>query len=123
MSAGSKSRLAKAAGAEVAAQSRQEKWHAAVARSTFEVKMCKIARVWTTFGSCDVEKWHAAVARSTFASQNAKKLTFREHFWKFGSPKIARRCGAQRISNSKCTKHLSVGAFCEVWIYKNCTPL
>ena len=31
MSAGSKSRLAKAAGAEVAAQSRQEKWHAAVA--------------------------------------------------------------------------------------------
>ena len=29
MSAGSKSRLAKAAGAEVAAQSRQEKWHAA----------------------------------------------------------------------------------------------
>ena len=123
MSAGSKSRLAKAAGAEVAAQSRQEKWHAAVARSTFEVKMYKIARVWTTFGSCDVEKWHAAVARSTFASQNAKKLTFRERFWKFGCPKIARRCGAQRISNSKCRKHLSVGAFREVWIYKNCTPL
>ena len=35
VSAGSKSRLAEAAGAEVAAQSRQEKWHAAVARSTF----------------------------------------------------------------------------------------
>ena len=34
-SAGSKSRLAKAAGAEVAAQSRQEKLHAAVARSAF----------------------------------------------------------------------------------------
>ena len=34
VSAGSKSRLAKAAGAEVAAQSRQEKLHAAVARST-----------------------------------------------------------------------------------------
>ena len=35
-SAGSKSRLAKAAGAEVAAQSRQEKLHdAAVARSIF----------------------------------------------------------------------------------------
>ena len=33
VSAGSKSRLAKAAGAEVAAQSRQEKLHAAVARS------------------------------------------------------------------------------------------
>ena len=35
VSAGSKSRLAKATGAEVAAQSRQEKLHAAVARSTF----------------------------------------------------------------------------------------
>ena len=41
VSAGSKSRLAKAAGAEVAAQSRQEKLHAAVARSTFQVKMLK----------------------------------------------------------------------------------
>ena len=35
VSAGSKSRLAKAAGDEVAAQGKQEKLHAAVARSTF----------------------------------------------------------------------------------------
>ena len=62
MSAGSKSRLAKAAGAEVAA----------VARSAFEVKMLKTPRLRSTFGSGDVEKWHAAVARSTFASQNVK---------------------------------------------------
>ena len=41
VSAGSKSRLAKAAGAEVAAQSRQEKLHAAVARSTFSSKTAK----------------------------------------------------------------------------------
>ena len=75
VSAESKSRLAKAAGAEVAAQSRQEKWHAAVARSTCQVKMFKTPRLRSTFGSWDVEKWHAAVARSTFASQNAKKLT------------------------------------------------
>ena len=64
VSAGSKSRLAKAAGAEVAAQSRQEKLHAAVARSTFQVKMCKTPRLRSTFGSSDVQKWHAAVARS-----------------------------------------------------------
>ena len=36
VSAGSKRRLAKAVGAEVAAQSRQEKLHAAVVRSTFK---------------------------------------------------------------------------------------
>ena len=64
VSAGSKRRLAKAAGAEVAAQSRQEKLHAAVARSTFQVKMYKIARVRTTFGSWDVEKWHAAMLKN-----------------------------------------------------------
>ena len=71
MSAGSKSRPAKSAGAEVAAQSRQEKWHAAVARIAFQVKMHETPRLRSTFGSWDVEKWHAAVARSTFASQNA----------------------------------------------------
>ena len=41
VSAGSKSRLAKAAGAEVAAQSRQENLHAAVARSTFTSQNAK----------------------------------------------------------------------------------
>ena len=41
VSAGLKSNLAKAAGAEVALQRTQEKLHAAVARSTFEVKMLK----------------------------------------------------------------------------------
>ena len=92
-SGGSKSRLAKAAGAEPAGQMRDEKLHAVVARSTFasqnvqntpllevamskkctplwreahfEVKMYKTLGVRTTFGSRDVEKVHAVVARST----------------------------------------------------------
>ena len=38
--AGSKSNLGKAAGAEVAVERRHEKVHAAVARSTFSIKMC-----------------------------------------------------------------------------------
>ena len=71
MICGSAGRLAKAAGAEVAAQSRQE-------------------------------KRHAAVARSAFASQNAKKLTVLAHFWKLRCRKMARRCGAKHICNSKC---------------------
>ena len=96
-SGGSKSRLAKAAGAEPAGQMRDEKLHAVVARSTFrsqnvqnntivgpllevemskkctplwrEVKMHKTLGVRTTFGRCDVEKVHAVVARSTFGSK------------------------------------------------------
>ena len=54
-SGGSKSRLAKAAGAEPAGQVRDEKLHAVVARSTFaseNVQNTHIRR--TTFGSCDV---------------------------------------------------------------------
>ena len=40
-SGGSKSRLAKAAGAEPAGQMRDENWHAVVARSTFPSQKCK----------------------------------------------------------------------------------
>ena len=168
-SGGSKSRLAKAAGAEPAGQMRDEKVHAVVARSTFpsqnvkntrgsdhfwklrcrksarrcgakhiskskctkhtrfgplleveiskkctplwreahfQVKMLKTLGVRTTFGSCDVEKVHAVVARSTFPSQNVQNTTgVRDHFWRFGCWKSARRCGAKHISKSKCTKH------------------
>ena len=49
VSAGSKSNLAKAAGAEVAFQVGNEKLHAAVARSTFSIKMRLSLHVRTTF--------------------------------------------------------------------------
>ena len=51
-SGGSKSRLAKAAGAEPSGQMRDEKVHAVVARST--VKMYKTPHVRATLGSSDV---------------------------------------------------------------------
>ena len=101
-SGGSKSKLAKAAGAEPAGQLRDEKLHAFVARSTFasekdkntscsehlwklctplwreahfQVKIYKAPQLRSTFRSCDVEKVHvrAVAARSTFPSQNAQK--------------------------------------------------
>jgi len=74
----SKSRLAKAAGAEVAAQQRNEKWQAAVARSTFSSQNAQKPRFGPIFWSSDVEKSHTAVSRSTFVSQNAQKL---QGFW------------------------------------------
>ena len=79
-SGGSKSKLAKAAGAEPAGQMRDEKLHALVARSTFEVKMHKTHQVRTTFGSWDVEKVHAVVARSTFEVKMLKTLGVRTTF-------------------------------------------
>ena len=50
-SGGSKSKLAKAAGAEVAGQIRDEKWHAVVARSTFGSKKLQNTSASDTFGS------------------------------------------------------------------------
>ena len=110
-SGGSKSRLAKAAGAEPAGQMRDEKLHAVVARSTFpsekvqntwvsehvwKLRCRKSARLcgpkhiskWkrtkhlSVGPSWDVEKVHAVVARSTFRSQNAQNTPLSDHFWK-----------------------------------------
>ena len=72
----------------------------------FQVKMYKTPQLRTAFGSWDVEKVHAVVARSTFPSQKCKKLAVSDHFWKLRCRKSARRCGAKRISKSKCTKHI-----------------
>ena len=78
-SGGSKSRLAKAAGAEPFGQMRDEKLHAVVVRSTFR-SLYKTHQLRTTFGSCDVEKVNAVVARSTFRSQNVQSTPASDHF-------------------------------------------
>ena len=69
------------------------------------------------------EKLHAVVARSTFPSQNVQNTPTLDHFWKLRCRKSARRCGAQHISKSKCTKHTNVGPLLEVEMSKKCTPL
>ena len=92
-SAGSKSNLGKAAGAEVAVGRRHEKLHAAVARSTL------------------------------IFNQNAALATCSDHFLKFRCGKMARRCSEKYIFKSKCTKHLMGGPIFEVAMWKNCTPL
>ena len=120
-SGGSKSRLAKAAGAEPAGQMRDEKLHAVVARSTFRSKKTHHCR--TTLGSCDVEKVHAVVARSTFPSQNVQNTPAPDHFWQLRCRKSARRCGTKHILKSKCTKHTRFGPLLEVEMSKKCTPL
>ena len=79
---GSKSRLGKAAGAEVAVQQKNEKWHAAVARSFFKSK-CTKHHLRTTFANWDVDKWQAAVARSTFVNQNVQNTPCWDYFLKF----------------------------------------
>ena len=69
---GSKSKLAKAAGAEPCGQMRDENCTPLWREAHFEVKMCKAQQVRTTFGRWAVEKVHAVVARSTFQVKSAK---------------------------------------------------
>ena len=119
----------------------------------FRMKMYKTHHSRTTFGNSDVEKvrkvvarstfrsqnvqsttcshhfWrfrcrkNAVVARSTFRSQNVQNTTCSRHFWKLRCRKSARRCGAKRISEWKCTKHTSFGPLLEVEMSKKCTTL
>ena len=123
-SGGSKSRLAKAAGAEAAGQMRDEKLHtivevvmskkahAIVARSTLpsqNVQNNTKHHARTTFGSCHVEKVHAVVTRSTFPSQNLQNTKgfgplFDVQMSKKVHAVVARRC-AKHVSKSKCTKN------------------
>ena len=75
-SGGSKSRLAKAAGAEPSGQLRDEKLLAVV------VKMLKTQHCQSIFWKFRCRKVHAVVARIRFKSQPVKNTAASEHVWK-----------------------------------------
>ena len=139
-SGGSKSRLAKAAGAEPAGQMRDEKLHAVVARSTFPSQ-----NVQNTPGSdhfwklrCRKSARHCG-AKHISKSKCPKHLRFgpllevemskkctqlwREAHFQVKMYKTPQLHGAKHISKSKCAKHLSFGPLLEVEMSKKCTPL
>ena len=104
-SGGSKSRLAKAAGAEPSGQMRDETLHTVVVRSTFGSQNVQSTPGSDHFWKLRCRKVHAVVAQSTFRSQNVQGTLTSDHFWKLRCRKSARRCGAKHISKSKCQKH------------------
>ena len=121
-SRGSKSRLAKAAGAEPAGQMRDEKLHAVVARSTFPSQ-----NVQDT--PCSDHFWKLRCLKSArrcgakLWSQNVQNTPGSDHFWKLRCRKSARCCGAKHISKSKRTRHTRFGPLLEAAMSKKCTPL
>ena len=90
-SGGSKSRLAKAAGAEPSGQMRDKKLHAVVARSTFVSENAESTSASEHLSKLRCRKVHAVVARSTFRSQNVQQTPGSDHFWKLRCRKSARR--------------------------------
>ena len=81
-SGGSTSRLAKAAGAELAGQMRDEQFHAVVTRSTFESEYVQNTPFSDHFWKLRCRKVHTVVARGTFGSQHAHNKSGSEPFWK-----------------------------------------
>ena len=62
-----------------------------------------VQNTWALF-EVEMSKKCAVVARSTFRSQNVQSAPRSEHSWKLRCRKSARRCGAKRVSESKCLK-------------------
>ena len=140
-SGGSKSRLAKAAGAEPAGQMRDEQLHAVVARSTFPSQ-----NVQSTPGSDHFWKLRCRKSARRCGAKHISKSKCPKHLsfgtllevemskkctplWREAHFQVkmckapARRCGAKHISKSKCTKHTRSGPLLEVKMSKKCTPL
>ena len=126
-SGGSKSRLAKAAGAEPAGQMRDEKLHAVVARSTFPSQNVQNTSASDHFWKLRCRK----SARRCGAKHISKSKVLKtdglgpllEVQMSKKCRKSARRCGAKHVSKSKCTKHTILGPLLEVEMSKKCTPL
>ena len=127
-SGGSKSRLAKAAGAEPSGQMRDEKLHAIVARSTFPSQ-----NVQST--SCSEHFWKLRCSKSVrrCGAKRVSKSQCTKHtnvgaFWKLRCSKSVRRCGAKRISKPKVLNTDSLGTLLHVQMSfrvagaTNCTP-
>ena len=80
-SGGSKSKLAKAAGAEPAGQMRDEEVHAVVARNTFRSQNAQNTSKHTILGPLlEVEMSKKCTPRSTFRSQNVQNTSKRTTF-------------------------------------------
>ena len=119
----SKSRPAKAAGAEPAGQMRDEKLHAVVAGSTFPSQNVQNTPCSDHFWKLRCWKSARRCGAKHISKSKCTKHTMLGHFWKLRCWKSARCCGAKHISKSKCTKHTMLGPLLEVKMLKKCTPL
>jgi hypothetical protein len=101
-SGGSKSTLAKAAGAEASGQMRDEKMHADVTRSTFPSQNVPNTPFSDNFFKLSNRKSARRCGAKHISKSTCAKTPSSDHFWKLTCRKSARRCGAKHMSKSKC---------------------
>ena len=119
-SGGSKSRLAKAAGAEPAGHRSDEKLHAVVARSTFPSQ-----NVQNTPGSDHFWKLRRRKSARHCGAKHISKSKRTKHtrsgpLLEVEMSKECTRCGAKHISKSKVLKTDGLGPLLEVQMSKKC---
>ena len=122
-SGGSKSRLAKAAGAEPAGQRRDEKLHAVVARSTFPSENVQNTPFSDHFWKLRRQKSARRCGAKHISKSKCTKHLSVGPLLEVEMSKSARRCGAKHISKSKVLKTDGLGPLLEVQMSKKCTPL
>ena len=114
-SRGSKSRLAKAAGAEPAGQMRDDKLHAVVARSTFGRENAQNTTCSNHFWKLRCRKSARSGGANTFPSPNVQNTSASEHFFEVEmSKKCAPLWREAHFQVKKCTKHTRSGALFDV---------
>ena len=98
---------------------RDEKLHAVVARSTFPSQNVQKHTMLGPLLEVEMSKKCTPLWREAhFQVKMYKSTPCSDHFWKLRCRKSARRCGANHISKSKCTKHQLL----EVAMSKKRTP-
>ena len=122
-SGGSKSRLAKAAGAEPAGQRRDEKLHAVVARSTFPSENVQNTPFSDHFWKLRRRKSARRCGAKHISKSKCTKHLSVGPLLEVEMSKSARRCGVKHISKSKVLKTDGLGPLLEVEMSKKCTPL
>ena len=102
-SGGSKSRLAKAAGAEPAGQMRDEKVHAVAARSTFASQNVQNTRVSEHFWKLGCRKSARRCGAKHISKSKCTKHTMYGPFWKLDVVSRGRRkgfCTCSKVSKT-----------------------
>ena len=122
-SGGSKSRLAKAAGAEPAGQMRDEKVHAVVARSTFPSQNAQNTPLSDHFWKLRCRKSAHRCGAKHISKSKCTKHTIVGPLLEVEMSKKCTPLWREAHLKSKCTKHTIVGPLLEVEMSKKCTPL
>ena len=126
VSGGSKSRLAKAAGAEPAGQMRDEKVHAVVARSTFPSQ-----NIQNTPGSDRFWKLRCRKSARCCGTKHISKSKCAKHsiLGPLLEVEMSKKCtllwheASFEVKYVKCTKHTILGPLLEVEMSKKCTRM